>query len=355
MGDLRAVAAGCAERDRSRRCRRRSGPPDRPAGHASGDPHRAGALGAPAAARHGSRPRAPCARSHVLGHQRRGHPGRRGPALRGGPAGGDAGESLRIVGSRRRCLRLRRHRRRRSRAHPDRPADRQHAPLRPRRARHPAPIGVAGEIHVGGVGLARGLPARRRAHGAEVRAAIRSPGMRGRGSIGPATWGGSCPTATWNTSGAWTTRSSCAACASSWARSRACCVRTRRSTPRWPSSPQAGGDDARLIAYVVAGARRPEASELRRFVRERLPDHAVPARVRLPRRAADDAQRQARSARAPVAGADPGRGRAHLRRPRGRRPKTPWPGSWPRCSRWIAWAFTTISSSSGGTPSSPSR
>ena len=42
---------------------RRSGPPDRPAGDASGDPHRAGALGAPAAARHGSRPRAPCARS----------------------------------------------------------------------------------------------------------------------------------------------------------------------------------------------------------------------------------------------------------------------------------------------------
>src|SRR4029453_2155397 len=39
---------------------------------------------------------------------------------------------------------------------------------------------------------------------------------------------------------------------------------------------QAGGDDARLIAYVVAGARRPEPSELRRFVRERLPDHTVP-------------------------------------------------------------------------------
>ncbi len=36
-------------------------------------------------------------------------------------------------------------------------------------------------------------------------------------------------------------------------------------------------DDARLIAYVVPGGRRPESSELRRFVRDRLPDHMVPA------------------------------------------------------------------------------
>src|SRR5206468_113648 len=36
------------------------------------------------------------------------------------------------------------------------------------------------------------------------------------------------------------------------------------------------GGDARLIAYVVAGARRPEPNDLRRFVRERLPDHTVP-------------------------------------------------------------------------------
>ena len=37
------------------------------------------------------------------------------------------------------------------------------------------------------------------------------------------------------------------------------------------------GDDAHLIAYLVAGGRRPESSELRRFARNRLPDHMVPS------------------------------------------------------------------------------
>jgi acyl carrier protein len=40
-------------------------------------------------------------------------------------------------------------------------------------------------------------------------------------------------------------------------------------------SEAAGG--ARLIAYIVADGRRPESSELRRFARERLPDHTVPS------------------------------------------------------------------------------
>ena len=62
VGDLRSAAAGRADRDRSRRGGRRSGPPGRSAGGAPGDPHRAGALRAQASARHRPRPRAPSAR-----------------------------------------------------------------------------------------------------------------------------------------------------------------------------------------------------------------------------------------------------------------------------------------------------
>ena len=173
-------------------------------------------------------------------------------------------------------LRLRRHRRRPSRAHPDRPADRQHAPLRARHAREPGPDRRAGRDPRRRRRPRARVPARRRAHGKEVRSAIRSPAMRGRGSIGPATSGGSSPTATWNTSGAWTTRSSSAACGSSWARSRACCARIRRFATRWPSSPRPGARRASSRTSWPA-TRRPESSELRRYVRERLPDHTVPS------------------------------------------------------------------------------
>ena len=178
--------------------------------------------------------------------------------------------------------------------------------------------------------------------------------MRGRGSIGPVTWGGSCADGNLEYLGRVDNQVKLRGVRIELGEIESV-LRTHPSVRDAVALvSQAGGDDARLIAYVVAGARRPESSELRRFVRERLPDHTVPSAFifldALPMTPNGKLDRRALLSLAPT----PAEGARTYVAPR-TPPRTPWPRSWPRCSRSTGWAFMTISSSSAATRFSPSR
>ena len=145
--------------------------------------------------------------------------------------------------------------------------------------RRPVPLGVAGELYLGGTGLARGYLGRpeltEERFVADPFAADPVPGC-----TAPATWSASGGTAPWSSSAAPTTRSSSGASASSSARS------SRPSPPR-PGIAQAvvivredQPGDRRLVAYVVGPRTSPStAAALTDELRVQLPSYMVPSAI----------------------------------------------------------------------------
>ena len=160
---------------------------------------------------------------------------------------------------------------------PDRSADCHYAGVRVGQATgRPVPIGVPGELYIGGAGLARGYLNR-----PELTAEKFVPNpFRGHPDARLYRTGDRCR---WLRTGIWsswdgsTSRSSCAAFASSWARSRRCSTSTRGAQSVVVLREDRPGDK-RLVAYCVsAGGVALDVTDCDASSAYPLPDYMVPS------------------------------------------------------------------------------
>ncbi len=142
-----------------------------------------------------------------------------------------------------------------------------------------APLGVPGELCIGGVGVARGYRNRPELTAEKFVTLELQPGNQSA-STALATWRAGVLMDSWSLSVVATIRSRCAASASSSARSEVALVRIRRFDTLWSPRAKPGPSDLRLVAYVVYQQGEDlTVSEVRRHLRGELPDYMIPSLV----------------------------------------------------------------------------